>query len=251
MNKHFEGDLIAKAGEVYEYVSVGGSIDASGADTRTAFPKLATVGGSINARGADTRTAFQKLATVGGSIDASGADTRTAFPKLATVGGSIDARGAWGHIEQNNPASSYKMLLKSFAKYGYTFADNILAKVVSVKGRVSRVLIAGKTKVSYLVTDGEAWSHGDTLQKARESLMFKISSRDTTEYKKWKLDTKVTLAQAIKSYRAITGACEQGVKLWMENKKVPEAMTIAQAIELTRGAYGNEAYKEFFKSETK
>ena len=143
------------------------------------------------------------------------------------------------------------MLLDSFEKSGYTFADNILAKVVSVKGRVSRVLIAGKTKVSYLVTDGEAWSHGDTLQKARAGLMFKISSRDTTEYKKWKLDTKVTLAQAIKSYRAITGACEQGVKLWMENKKVPEAMTIAQAIELTRGAYGNEVYKEFFKSETK
>ena len=62
-----------------------------------------------------------------------------------------------------------------------------------------------------------AWSHGETLKKAREGLIFKISSRDTTEFKNWKLDTKITLSQAIKSYRAITGVCEQGVREWMKN----------------------------------
>jgi hypothetical protein len=139
------------------------------------------------------------------------------------------------------------MLEESFAKNGYSFADQILAKIVSVKGNVSRVILAGNTKVSYLVTDGAAWSHGETLKAAREGLIYKIGSRDTTEYKKWKLETKVTLSQAIKSYRAITGACEQGVKTWMENRKVPESMTIAQAIELTRGAYGADAYASFFK----
>jgi hypothetical protein len=225
---------------------VGGDIYANGSDTRCAFPRLQSVGGYIDASEADTRAAFPKLTSVGGSIYASGADTRAAFPKLTSVGGYIDATGDWKHIEQSNPTRCQAMLLKSFAKSGYSFADNMLAKVVSTKGLVSRVIIAGKTKVSYLVSDGEAWSHGETLKAARDGLMFKIGSRDTTEYKKWNLDTTISLSQAIKSYRRITGACEQGVKLWMEGHKVPESMTIAQAIELTCGAYGNITYGNFF-----
>jgi hypothetical protein len=205
------------------------------------------VGGSIEASGADTKCAFPKLTSVGGSIEASGADTKCAFPKLTSVGGSIYANGDFKNVEINNPTRTRTMLLESFAIYGYSFADNVLAKIVSVKGRVSRVILAGKTKVTYLVTDGAAWSHGETLKKAREGLMYKINSRDTSEFKNWKLDTKVTLSQAIKSYRSITGACEQGVRNWMENRKIPESMTISQAIEITRGAYGADAYAEFFK----
>ena len=205
MNEHFPGDFIAKPGEIYSYTSVGGDIDARGADTKTAFPEL------------------------------------------TSVGGDIDARGDWKHVEFGNTTHCREMLLKSFARNGYTFADNVLAKVVSTKGLESRIILAGKTKVSYLVTDGAVWSHGETLKAAREGLIFKISSRDTTEYKNWKLDTKITLSQAIKSYRAITGACEQGVRNWMENHKVPESMTISQAIELTHGAYGSKEFAAFFK----
>ena len=226
MNDKFEGNLIANSGEVYNYTSVGGFIYARGADTRTAFPRLQSVGGSIYARDADTRTAF---------------------PRLQSVGCSIDARGEWKRVEIGNTIRCHKMLMKSFARNGFTFADNVLAKIVSKKGNVLRVIITGKTKVSYLVTDGEAWSHGETLKVARESLIYKISSRDTTEFKKWNLETKITLAQAIKSYRAITGACEQGVKNWLENRKVLESLTIFQAIKLTRGAYGAEMYAAFFK----
>ena len=82
-----EGDLVAQPGVTYDYQEITGTLDASGADTRTAFPKLATIGGGLYASGADTRTAFPKLTTVGGYLDARGADTRTAFPKLTTVGG--------------------------------------------------------------------------------------------------------------------------------------------------------------------
>ena len=38
--KIYEGDLIAERGKVYDYEEVTGSLDASGADTKTAFPKL-------------------------------------------------------------------------------------------------------------------------------------------------------------------------------------------------------------------
>ena len=225
--KHFQGDLIVNPGEVYDYTSVSGNLDARGADTRCAFPRLTSVGGSVDASGANTRCAFPRLTSVGGSVNASGGD--------------------WRRVEIGNPTHCLKMLMESFAKSGYSFADNILAKIVSVKGCVSRVILVGKTKISYLVTDGVVWSHGETLKVARDGLIYKISSRDTTEFKNWKHDTVVTLSQAIKSYRAITGACEQGVKIWMENKKIPESMTISQAIALTRGAYGADAFAAFFK----
>jgi len=89
-----QGDLVAKPGTVYQFEQITGSLYASGADTKTAFPKLTTVGGSLDASGADTKTAFPKLTTVGGSLDASRADTKTAFPKLTTVGSYLYARGA-------------------------------------------------------------------------------------------------------------------------------------------------------------
>ncbi len=62
----FHGDPIARAGVVYEYEEITGYIDARGADTKTAFPKLTAVGGYIDASGADTKTAFPKLTAVGG-----------------------------------------------------------------------------------------------------------------------------------------------------------------------------------------
>jgi hypothetical protein len=37
----------------------------------------------------------------------------------------------------------------------------------------------------------------------------------------------------------------------MENKTIPTTMTIAQAIELTRGAYGNDVYANFFNNQKK
>lgn len=46
------GDLNAQPGTVYQFEIITGSLDASGADTKTAFPKLTTVGGSLDASGA-------------------------------------------------------------------------------------------------------------------------------------------------------------------------------------------------------
>ena len=46
-----EGDLTADLGEVYPYTKITGSVYASGADTKTAFPKLTSVGGYVDASG--------------------------------------------------------------------------------------------------------------------------------------------------------------------------------------------------------
>ena len=249
----YKGDLTAMPGVVYEYTKVTGYIYASGADTKTAFPKLTSVGGSIYASGADTKTAFPKLTSVGGYIDASGADTKTAFPKLTSVGGYIDASGDWAHVKTNVSGIGTEVnqrcraaLFSAFAAAGFSFADGTLARIVSQRGPVSRVVICGKTKVSYLVTDGEAWSHGETLAGARDSLFYKIGKRDTSQYKAWKLDRVVTKKEAIQAYRMITGACEAGVRAWMEQHETPDTITVQGIIDITKGAYGAETFRKFF-----
>ena len=267
----FEGNLNAEPGKVYPYKvitgyiyargvytktafprlqSVGRHIDARGADTRTAFPRLQSVGGNIFTDGADTRTAFPSLQSVGGNIFTNGADTKTAFPRLQSVGRHINAEGDFPQVKTNDPATFTRcreILSRSFLRCGYSFADGILAKIVSQRGRVARVIICGKTEVTYLVTDGENYSHGETLAKAREGLIYKIGSRDTTEFKGWTLDKEVSKADGIRAYRAITGACEPGVRQWMETRKTPEKITISGIIKLTEGAYGHEAFKKFFE----
>ena len=202
----FQGDLTAKAGEVYPYTKVTGSVDASGADTKTAFPKLTSVGGYVYASGAEK-----------------------AKPN-----------------DPEAPGLCRKLLLSSFAAAGFSFADGILARIVSQRGPVSRVVICGKTEISYLVTDGEEWSHGKTLAEARDGLLFKIGKRDPSEFKAWTLDKVVTKRDAIRAYRTITGACDGGVRSWMEQRQTPESVTVQGIIDLTNGAYGAEQFKAFF-----
>ena len=248
----FSGDITAKPGDVYPYVEVNGNVFAADvADFKKTFPNLVKVGGDLYLR---ALTSIPKgfNPTVGGYLDLS---SLTSIPKgfNPTVGGYLDLRaltsipkGLGKNIEALNKCRS--LLLSSFAAAGFSFADGILARIVSKRGPVMRVVICGKTEVSYLVTDGEAWSHGKTLAKARESLIYKIGSRDTSEYKAWTLDRKVTKAEAIKAYRIITGACEGGVMAWLEKRATPETTTVEGVIDLTEGAYGAEAFKKFFSA---
>ena len=207
MGTVLEGDLTAKPGKVYGYTRITGSVYARGADTKTAFPKLTSVGGDVDASG----------------------DYSHVMTNDATVRGRCSA-----------------MLVASFAASGFSFADGILARIVSKRGPVSRVVICGKTEVSYLVTDGEAWSHGKTLAEARDGLLYKIGNRDTTEFKKWTLETTVNKRDAIRAYRTITGACESGVRNWLERRQTPDSITVKGIVSLTAGAFGADAFKAFF-----
>ena len=82
---------------------------------------------------------------------------------------------------------------------------------------------------TYVVDDSNGnYSHGKTIAEARSALIYKLSSRDTTEFKKWTTKTTVTLADAIRSYRAITGACEAGTRHFCEQSgNLPDNLTIA------------------------
>ncbi len=137
-----------------------------------------------------------------------------------------------------------------FNRFGrnYIYVDEIITEVIGQAGNVYHVKHLGKKEETYLVTDGAGkWSHGETLKEAREDLIYKISDRDKSVYSSLSLDHQFTFAEAVESYRVITGACAAGTKNFVEsldNKK--ESYTIAEIIELTRGAYGGEEYRRFF-----
>ena len=249
----FEGDLTVKSGEVYGYSEITGTLIVP-ANTEAFFPKLEKVGGYVYAR-ENAKLSLPKVTSVGGSVDAS-ANAKLSLPKVTSVGGHVDASvnaklSLPNNVKKNDPDNNAAekcraMLLSSFAAAGFSFADGILARIVSKRGPVSKVIICGKTEVSYLVTDGEAYSHGKTLAEARDGLMFKIGSRDTSEFKAWSLDKEVSKRDAIRAYRCITGACEGGVRAWLEQRQTPEKITVQGVIDLTKGAYGAEQFKAFF-----
>jgi hypothetical protein len=229
----FRGNLTAEAGVVYQYKEITGNVYAEGA-AAGAFPKLTTAGGYVYARGA-AAGAFPKLTTAGGYVYAEGA-AAGAFPKLTN---------------KNDPSAITTCRNRLFLdnlKIGYYYADGILARLVNRKGRVARVVICGKTAMSYVVDDGRGnFSHGATLDEARNGLIYKLSSRDTTPFKKWTRKTVVSLAYAIKAYRAITGACELGTKNFCDQQgKLPKKLKISDAITLTKGQFGADVFAKFF-----
>ena len=247
-----DGDLVAKAGMVYDYTRITGSITTNGGE----FPKLETVGGDVRVDGS---AKLDALETVGGDVRVDGSAKLDA---LETVGGAVIVCGsakldAPKDVKQNANVSPIResvgkkcraILLSTFDAAGFSFADGILARIVSQRGQVSRVVVCGKKEVSFLVTDGEAWSHGKTLAEARDGLLYKIGNRDKSEFAKWTPETVVSKRDAIRAYRTITGACEGGVQAWMEQRQTPDSATVKEIIGLTAGAYGADTFKAFFSS---
>ena len=144
-----------------------------------------------------------------------------------------------------------KELRDEFAKEGYLLADGLLAYQISKRKQgeiiVYKTKSIGMGKIGYVVQRGEIFSHGETVKQAVHDLRYKLSDRDTTKYKGWTLDTPHPIADIIGAYRAITGACETGAKMFCEGKKIPEKMSVKTAIKATTGAWGADKFAKFFK----
>ena len=129
--------------------------------------------------------------------------------------------------------------------------DGIRCAVINHKGNVYKVANFQDNKTSYVVSDGEHFSHGDTIKQAKADLIYKISNRDTSQYSDLTLDSVVTKAEAIKMYLVITGACEAGTKHFVSGlTKTKAKYKISELITLTAGQYGNEAFTNFFKDKS-
>ena len=186
-----------------------------------------------------------------------------------TVGGYLDLSSVTSIPEGFNPTVGGYLYLSSGRKYigvnaeiphiparylwrnkEYIKVDGIFTKIISERGNVMRVQRIARKEIEYLVTDGDGrWAHGATLKEAKDSLIYKITSRDTTKYKSWSLGTEITHAEAIEAYRTITGACAFGTRHFCEmilGDKKKDKYTVSEVIELTKGQYGADRFKDFF-----
>ena len=262
-NWYFGNTAVAGAQELTEEMartvtSIGGYVDVSEGATLN-LPVCTSIGGSVYVSEGATLD-LPVCTSIDGSVYVREGATLD-LPVCTSIGGYVYvSEGATlnlpGSCKKNDPgndakAKCLKNLAASFLLSGYLFADGILSKQVSVKNlrglTVHEVVICGKTDTSYVIERDGVYSHGATIQEAKESLIFKISDRDTSRFKSWTLDTQVSAAEAIASYRAITGACEFGTREFCAGKDLERNYTVAEVIKMTTGKYGCEQYKGFFQ----
>ena len=132
----------------------------------------------------------------------------------------------------------------------FLHVDGILSEVIEKRGNVYHVKNGVNNPITYVITDGNGhWAHGDTLEEAKQDLLYKMSVRDKSEYKDLTLDSELTFDEAVACYRVITGACRAGTQDYLE-KRLPEPKkekySIKEMIELTKNEYGGRTFQEFF-----
>jgi hypothetical protein len=133
----------------------------------------------------------------------------------------------------------------------YIKSDNVLSEVISKKGNIWTLKDIDKDKnnIYYLVTDGNGnYAHGNSIKQAKEDLIFKISNRDSTQYRNIDLDKKYNFDECITMYRCITGSCSAGVNDFIESNNIKkQSYSVNEIITLTKNNYGNKTLNSFFK----
>ena len=238
--------------------TVGGGVYVhSGAKLET--PQLQTVGGDVYVN-SNAKLEAPQLQTVGGDVYVYG---NAKLEALQTVGGNVyvhsGAKLETPLLQTEKPSQEIinklrtepkKLNQQHFERQGYLFADGILQTIISKK--TAGVLTIYKTKklakdeINFVVYDGEYYSHGETLEQAKNDLIFKRTSQDTEKFKEWKLTDKKPLSELIEAYMSITGACSSGTKDFCSNRDLKEDYTIEEAIKITAGAYNSDAFALFF-----
>ena len=230
-------------------LTVGGSLYLGGTGVTT-LPDNLAVGGSLGLEGTGITTLPDNLA-VGGSLYLRGTGI-TALPDNLIVGGYLDLEGTG--IEQpksiKRPADGFELKVKAsvelkFNAKRFTIADNILAKIISKKNAVSKILVVGKKAPSYLASDGKGnYAHGDTAREAQEELAFKTNKRDVSEYKNMPPSTKKTPQEWAFIYRMITGACTMGTRMFIDRRSLKKQYTLLEIIKETEGQFGAKRFRE-------
>lgn len=145
----------------------------------------------------------------------------------------------------SNQITKAKVPFNTWIERNIVFCDGIYRDLISSK--TIGDLSIYETDDGYVVKKGDKFSHGETIEKAKEDLIYKLSDRDKSHYEDWALDTVKPLDEMIESYRVITGACEFGVKDFCSSITLKDEYSVLEVIDMTEGKYGNFDYKEFFK----
>ena len=221
----------------------GGSLDLSGTQIAS-LPDNLTVGGWLDLSGTQIASLPDNL-TVGGSLYLNGTQIAS-LPDNLTVGGSLDLSGTQVPIDKRK----WKTLKNGdYVPKRYIYADNILTHIKSCHTIKGYTFYKGKIDGQNVISDGVNYAHCDTFRNGVADLLFKTAKdRGAYQYKGLTLDSELTPGEMINMYRVITGACKQGTENFVNSLgKLKEKYTIREAIEITKGQYNSEKFKEFFE----
>jgi hypothetical protein len=152
----------------------------------------------------------------------------------------------------NIPSEDQKLKDGDYVEGRYLYADGILTHVKSKKTCGKYTIYYGKIKTRNVVYDGTYYAHCDNIRDGIRDIEFKhAKDRGLDEYKELTPDSVIKKDDAITMYRVITGACQQGTKMFIDNlgESIKDEYTISEIIELTNGEYGSDRFREFFTKE--
>ena len=231
-------------------LNVGGSLDFSGCIGLTTFSSNLTVYGSIYLIGCTGLTELPDNLSVGGWLDLYGCTSLTTLPDNLNVGGLLGLTGCTSlttlpdnlKVGGNIYGDVYR-----WKDSTWSFFDGVQKEVKSVK-KTKELTVYKMVDGTFCVYDGEHYSHGATLQEAKDDLIYKYSTRDLSKFESLKMDSVLTFAEAVELYRSVTGACSEGTRSFVESHGIDKSKsyTVAEIIERTNGQYNSQKLAEFF-----
>ena len=153
--------------------------------------------------------------------------------KLIPIGGKADI------IDGKNLKPNRWYIVEGGEWVEVDYSDGIFSYVLSNKSGVKKVK-TDNGKILYVVSDENGNSaHGATIAQAREDLVYKVVAKFDG-----KLPKKATGKEWIGIYRAITGACGEGVKMFVAEigKNLDDTYTAEEIAKLTKGRFGADKF---------
>ena len=193
--------------------------------------------GDLTIRQGDNRD-YSKLTEVTGDLSIY-SDSKLEAANLTTVGGNL-------HILAN--AKLEAAFLKDLK---WKAVDRNLFIIESTKSKADITIYKGynakgvkdniiKKEDCYVAECGKFYAHGKSIKKAVEDLQFKLIS-EKLKNEPINKDTVID----IKYYRLVTGACEFGVKSFIESNGLKESYKASELLPIleSKHAYGVEKFK--------
>ncbi|MDL2291552.1 hypothetical protein LJB80_00185 [Bacteroides sp. OttesenSCG-928-F21] len=140
----------------------------------------------------------------------------------------------------------------------YMRVDGITVEVISHEGNIYKIKKLNEASEFTMVTDGNnKWAYAETLDEAKENLMYKVGNWDYARYENLSMDSVVSYETAIDACMAITFNFERSLrenyrklfeKIFKERKRTYK---ISEFIEMAEETISMSTFKWFIKKETK
>jgi len=144
--------------------------------------------------------------------------------------------------------------VKEFNKQAIYVIDNTQTIINHTHGNLAKGKILNSDLTltpCYIIKQNNTFAHGETVRKAQQALMAKLYETDSEQaiedfVKKFKVGIKYPVSDYYEWHHFLTGSCEQGRQVFMENHdiKITDTFTVEEFISLTENDYGAEVIKK-------